>query len=832
MTKSVEKKLKNYLILNKYLLSLFGFKSFRDVQKALANKQEGLSLDKKFYFTEALQSEKISKSFRQDLELYDEHIQEYLNYINKSRQVPVELKYFQYFAVLLTEIYLDKYFNHFDSFYQDLAEFTARLNKKENKRGKNSYPYPNMNEMRKLAIWAATGSGKTLIMHINMLQIKRYYKGKYDNYLLITPNEALSRQHITEMNMSGIRNDIFSKNMHIDDWTHNDPPILVIEITKFKEAKDITGNEGKSVDIAAFGRQNIIFVDEGHKGQASKEAKVWIKHRKDLVKKGGFTFEYSATFEEITGKDEVFNEYASSIIIDYTYKYFYEDGYGKDYSILNLQNPEDYGEKYLTFALLSYYEQKKYYELKHDLIKPFNISEPLMVFVGTYVTGTGKKENNTDVETVCKFLAEFVNKKEYFSPIIEKILSDKSGLLDKKGTPITLSKLPFLKDYVKKYRIKPQDLYDQILSDLFYVKSAMKMEFIELGKADGEIGIRFGTKFCGLINIGDPGSFLKIIKEDKDKKGYPYFKVGPKSEFQDSLFDVIDKKDSSINFLIGSKKFIEGWNSYRVSSMCLLNIGKKKGALVIQLFGRGVRLRGYKGMLKRSSYLIKEEIIDPDEIAVPEHLSLLETLNIFGIKASYMEDFRENLEESGIVEYEKYKLTIKPNFPSTALYLPRLVKNSFSFVDEVAIIGLDHNISKTIIDLSSKVETLESKTDLMTRDLDLGYKIKEHTLDRSIIELLDLNQIYLELLKYKEIKGYANLYFTKEDIKTVLYNKDGAFYSFICDKRLLILSEDDEITKLNRIQEYSVQMLKKVMDKIYKRHKFEWQKANLEYEPI
>ncbi len=71
-------------------------------------------------------------------------------------------------------------------------------------------------------------------------------------------------------------------------------------------------------------------------------------------------------------------------------------------------------------------------------------------------------------------------------------------------------------------------------------------------------------------------------------------------EFSESFFEQINNKDSDINILIGSKKFTEGWNSYRVSSIGLLNIGRNAGSQIIQIFGRGVRLRGLEGLLKRS----------------------------------------------------------------------------------------------------------------------------------------------------------------------------------------------------------------------------------------
>ena len=55
-----------------------------------------------------------------------------------------------------------------------------------------------------------------------------------------------------------------------------------------------------------------------------------------------------------------------------------------------------------------------------------------------------------------------------------------------------------------------------------------------------------------------------------------------------SLFDRINDPQSPVNVLIGSRKFMEGWDSFRVASMGLLNIGKGEGSQIIQLFGRGV----------------------------------------------------------------------------------------------------------------------------------------------------------------------------------------------------------------------------------------------------
>src|SRR3546814_4454780 len=83
--------------------------------------------------------------------------------------------------------------------------------------------------------------------------------------------------------------------------------------------------------------------------------------------------------------------------------------------------------------------------------------------------------------------------------------------------------------------------------------------------------------------------------------------------------------------------------SWRVSTMGLMNVGQTEGSQIIQLFGRGVRLKGYGSSLKRSG---KTEL--PDDMTRPKDIGVLETLSIFGLRADYMAQFRDFLEEEGL----------------------------------------------------------------------------------------------------------------------------------------------------------------------------------------
>ena len=143
-------------------------------------------------------------------------------------------------------------------------------------------------------------------------------------------------------------------------------------------------------------------------------------------------------------------------------------------------------------------------------------------------------------------------------------------------------------------------------------------------------------------------------------------------EFSGSLFHEINKPHSTVNVLIGSKKFTEGWNSWRVSTMGLMNVGQTEGSQIIQLFGRGVRLKGYDLSLKRSG---KTQL--PEDVTRPKHIGVLETLSIFGIRADYMAQFRDFLEEEGLPTNDdriEFLLPVIKNLGTQKLKIIRLKK--------------------------------------------------------------------------------------------------------------------------------------------------------------
>ena len=542
------------LYLNKYFLSLFNASSISDNMFRNLNSIEYEGIDEdinqtKFY---SYLKQSISEQFKSKFKDYDDNIISYIEHINKNRKNKISLKYFQYIAILFTEIFLYEYFNNKYDFIENLNKFSSAYVSDYNQNHKEQIEKNDKtfigDDLNKLAYMCATGSGKTIIMHINLLQMKHYNKQykKYSNIILITPNERLTNQHISEFSLSNIKATHFS-NISFDT------DIKVLEISKLK---DVTGPE--TYDYRNFGNDNLVFVDEGHRGSSGEE---WKKYRDSLVSVGGFSFEYSATFKEaISERNADLNyEYERAIVFDYQYLYFRNDGYGKDYHIMNLKEAikESDNDLYLTGCLLTYYEQLKYYLDNKDKISDYLIEKPLMVFVGTTVV----KTENPDVVKIILFLENFISDKEKSKRNINKILKGNTGIKEKiTGKDLFYNKFTYIKafyDYNDDNNANFK-IFDDILKIIFsYNKNTYKLHlslYAIKSNNDEEIGIKIGDseKAFAVVTVGDTSGLINSIKNITKK-----INVSQTIKVDKSLFSDISKQDSSINVLIGSKKFKE-----------------------------------------------------------------------------------------------------------------------------------------------------------------------------------------------------------------------------------------------------------------------------------
>jgi hypothetical protein len=187
-------KLENRLVLLAWLNSLLGYESNRKLLEDTKTVGEGFGADGTSYLYHHLIARgsqvKIPKD---DLARYDENIRQHLEKINRGRTERITLRYFQYLAALYTEIFLDRLFNHraeAGGCPPLLADLNAFVEERNARRlpGEPQDAKFTEKDLTKLAYWMATGSGKTLLLHLNYHQFRHYNTEPLDNILLITPN--------------------------------------------------------------------------------------------------------------------------------------------------------------------------------------------------------------------------------------------------------------------------------------------------------------------------------------------------------------------------------------------------------------------------------------------------------------------------------------------------------------------------------------------------------------------------------------------------------------------------------------------------------------------
>jgi len=736
-------RLTSNLVLFNFIAQIMGG-DYPTLARSLSQTREGKDNDGHSSFYGALT--RLSKQPKLDalkLQSYDTNIMIYQDQIAATFS-GFRLKYYQYLAALWTEIYLDNLTYQPAQFLQNLETFRA---------AKYSHlpPYT-AEDLNKLAFWMATGSGKTLLLHLNLKQFLKYRLFEPSNILLITPTLTLATQHLEDLARSGIT---ATYGLDVPD---NFKGVQVLEISKIylDGATGRTHKGGESLPVSQFigSKPNLLLIDEGHKGTYShfeqKSERVWRDIRQALIAGGGFTFEYSATFGQMAEKDEVlYHEYSRCLGFEYAYGRFYHDKYGKDFWAANLKDYDlvNAGEMLMLGGLLTFYEASRLYHERETEFAEYNLEAPLMVFVGATVnSSTG------EVLEIIRFLDRVLSTPTETTINLEKLMQGRSGLPGAGGLDLFYDKFT----YLRSLHLSAQGLYQDLVNRLF--RGQGRLTFSLLKRNEGEIGLRLTDShrdaYCGVINVGDPVTLLKNAKATG-------LIVAQDDLMSGSLFNLINQPGNHLNFLIGSKKFIEGWSSFRVQVMGLLRVGKAASAQVIQLFGRGVRLKGFNNSLKRSS----------EEEGSPEYLKILETLSIFSLKADYLKTFLETLQEEGVAASTELllELTLEPAFETANLRVLEL-DTSYRFKEQNIKYQPQH--SKTM-DLSFRVETLSMGRSLLPTENPFSentVKLDQIKVPASVLRVLDYERLFYAAIRYKNANEWSNLYLTREAVENFFTN--------------------------------------------------------------
>ena len=700
------------------------FLSFDDVKDFILNPFQSSGGS----FSRSVSSDKINQ--------YLDNIEFYQSELNKFTSTKIELTYYQIFGLFFTEYFLDQSINNPDEFSRKLNDFIVNdlhlssnysfddnwnlvfnssiKSKKQSKSSNSSSSISSsqtslseeereesemLNNLlklkNKLVFWMATGSWKTFMMMINTLQYLKYVKEsgnpklKVDNVLVITPNKDLSDQHFAEFNKFGFFcNSLINKDI-----------VKFIEITKFKMNSDgssySTKNKNKEWTFDALAEygdtNNLILIDEWHKAiQSGKESSVQKRIRDAIwIKPNSFTFEYSATYWQAVSNSDDFvkSEYSNSVIWNYSYKFFRDDKYGKDFVLDNEKtvSSDELDENQMIKILLSHVQQSVIYNTykSNSAFKEYNIEKPLITIfwqkVSNWKSKTASDSEELDVSEVnqfINFLWKILQNKIDLSQL-ESVLENNSSKLvfaspnstqwnSKNITGIDFSslyshiesiakskwltwtqwtdfKLNYLKELILKFVF---ELKDEELSKIIDNNETLFLEVEKMKNNDlKEIWLRVSwqNNYFGLVYVWNPDDIINWIKS------FSYIKEGVENNFrtqQDSLFR--DINNSWLSMIVWSKKFIMWWNNYRVSTMGLLEIGIGEGPTIIQVLWRWVRLKWKNNCLKREENefitIFDDKTNSPKDIPI----KLLQSLNIIWINANFMDVFVSQLAEEWI----------------------------------------------------------------------------------------------------------------------------------------------------------------------------------------
>ena len=827
------------LVLNQWLLSLFNVERFEDLAEHLRNEAlEGLDENNIHHFHHALTAQLFNVT-RLPAELlleYDENIVRHTQRLNERRIIrgeePIVWKYFQYLTLLFSEIYLDRYFRDPKALLKELNGQVAACNADKPEADQitafdeAAEAWPQLN---KLAFWMATGSGKTLLMHANILQYRHALtrhgrRRELNRILLLTPNEGLSQQHLREFEAAGIDAELFRKDGR---GLFSGQAVEIIEVTRLR------GKMGdRTIAIDAFEGNNLVLVDEGHRGSSGGEEGAWMRARNALCEKG-FSFEYSATFgQAVKGRPKLTELYAKSTLCDYSYRYFYGDGFGKDYQILNIDQgtQQNHLELYLVACLLSFFQQQRLYRVQGSVFRSFNIENPLWIFVGGRVVKGLAVQDASDIIEILRFLTRYVSDRAGSIQRIDQVLNQ--GLITATSKNLFAERFA----YLNICGLSPEQIFDETLAMVFNAPGGGQLYVENLKGATGEVALRLSAEneAFGVINVGDDAKLVNLCKE----KGLA---IGER-EFSGSLFQEINRPHSTVHLLIGSKKFTEGWSSWRVSTMGLMNVGKGEGAQIIQLFGRGVRLKGYDLSLKRSG---RTKL--PEGVEWPKHIGVLETLGIFGIHADYMAQFRDFLEEEGLSTNDdriEFLLPVIKNLGTQKLKTIRLKKtingvsadfgDAFRKLAPIPTVAPPDPVSdpsttylqenQVVLNWYPKIQAMKS-VGLVGGDADAAPN-ETHLTPRHVA-FLDLDRICLVLERFKAERGWYNLNLTRQAIEALL--ADQSWYRLQIPEKELV---GDSFEKVRLWEEIAVALLKKYTERYYTFRKREWELPHLEYRDL
>ncbi|MBM3143264.1 MAG: DEAD/DEAH box helicase [Chloroflexi bacterium] len=560
--------------------------------------------------------------------------------------------YFEFFADYHASEPLDKNQERKRKLFQWYKDngLTEDLSLKLDKRKRNIYnlltayypqedsrvPYQHL--INRMSFWMATGSGKSLVI-IKLIQILKSLieRGEIPPWdiLILTHRDDLIQQlkrHVDDFNYAN--SEIYIRLKELKEYPEAKRQQVLFkaeEITVFYYRSDNLSDEQKEkiIDFRNYDNEGrwYVFLDEAHKGDKEDSKR---QHIYSILSRNGFLFNSSATFTD--PRDIITCAY------EFNLSSFIKAGYGKHIAILKqeiraFRDDENYTDEekqkivLKSLILLSYV--KSFYQKIAKSQQGLYHSPLLLTLVNSVNTEDADlKLFFRELERIGKVDVEPDVFKSALAELWEE-LKDEPKLMFEDGTKLT----------VDQAILKSISITD-VLSHIYNSHTAGEIEILRRPSNRQELAFKLKTSDSpfALVKIGDISDWLK-----NELAGY---EINEKFE-DESYFESLNREDSAINILMGSRSFYEGWDSNRPNVINYINIGVGEDArkFILQSTGRGVRIEPTKDKRKRLLFLYNSKEITQDLFnKLKEKVLPVETLFIFGTNRNALETVIKELQ--------------------------------------------------------------------------------------------------------------------------------------------------------------------------------------------
>ena len=507
---------------------------------------------------------------------------------------------------------------------------------------------PFIHFINRMAFWMATGSGKSLVL-VKMAQIlNRLMDAKQiprRNILIVSPTENLREQlngHIEEFNQfSGTHNvRLILDNLSDFATTRHQARLAqgqqVYHTRSDLLREEVSAKAQNQLDYHHYDNDGewYILMDEAHKGD-SEDSK--SKAILTSMSRKGFLFNFSATLvDELDIATTVYN---------YNIREFVRDGHAKDVLLMqgnfsDFTADDGYDDNYKMKIVLKSLMALTISKIGHGCVKAINEQlypshNPMLLVLGHTVKAT-----DADVALFVRELLE----------IASTLISSDDWEDTKQELREEITGNPAL-EFRDKDIILGEEVWDELTqekmrSELFNHSEPGTIAIHEYGKdnaAEVAISISGAHTFACVRATGVHGRWINEI-------------TGGNYDITTSLspkFPTTADHSSTVNILLGSRVFYEGWSSSRPTVINYIGVGKTKEArkYILQSMGRGVRIESlrnhrdrFNSTLPEVQQLCADGGIDPTDLT-RQMLHQVETLFIFSTDYEVMEqllDFAAN----------------------------------------------------------------------------------------------------------------------------------------------------------------------------------------------